>query len=115
MSDDLDSLASDLAGASKKVQSHADKAIRKCGADLVRIAQQRAPVDTGALRASIGMGIIGVAKVEVGPTVHYAPYQEYGTYRMRAQPYMHPAADEVTPSCELALAKLGLELLVTWG
>jgi len=31
----------------------------------------------------------------VGTAVEYAPYQEFGTRRQKAQPYMRPAADAV--------------------
>lgn len=110
---DLDKLAADLRTASRKAPEMADKAIRKGGLDVVRIAKSKAPVDTGALRNSIGMESLGLAKVEVGPTVHYAPYQEYGTSRMPAQPYMHPAVNEVEPVLAKALSQVGYELLIT--
>lgn len=31
----------------------------------------------------------------VGTNVHYAPYQEFGTSQMRANPFLRPAANEV--------------------
>lgn len=31
----------------------------------------------------------------VGTNVDYAAYVEYGTYKMQAQPYLRPAADQV--------------------
>lgn len=56
------------------------------------------PVDTGRLRASIGLttspspnGLI----VRVGSNVEYAGYIERGTSRMRAQPYLEPALRQV--------------------
>lgn len=58
-------------------------------------AKERCPVDTGRLRSSIHvlfrddeMG------AEVGTNVNYAGYVEFGTSRMRARPYMFPAAEE---------------------
>jgi HK97 gp10 family phage protein len=52
------------------------------------------PVDTGRLRASITHeiasdveGLVG----RVGTDVEYAPYVEFGTGRMAAQPYLRPA------------------------
>jgi HK97 gp10 family phage protein len=59
-----------------------------------RAAKRLCPVDTGRLRSSIswavqigGEGIVG----RVGTDVEYAPYVEFGTSRMRAQPYLRPA------------------------
>lgn len=61
---------------------------------IVSIAKVLAPVDTGRLRASItfligsdGAGIFGL----VGTNVEYAPYQEFGTFKMQATPFLLPA------------------------
>lgn len=37
----------------------------------------------------------GTTQYVVGTNVHYAPYVEFGTSRMRAQPYLRPSAQEV--------------------
>lgn len=54
--------------------------------------QKGAPVDTGYLRRSINMNLLeaGLTGI-VGPTADYAPYVEYGTRFMSAQPYVRPA------------------------
>lgn len=60
-------------------------------------AKDFAPVDTGALRDSITTQIDELPKTirgVVAPHVHYAIYQEFGTYKMKAQPFMRPAVDE---------------------
>ena len=61
-------------------------------------AKRRAPVDTGALRASIFTQIADVsatqASIDVGPAVHYAIHQEYGTRYMKVHPFMRPTLDE---------------------
>ena len=103
---DLAKLAFDLAVAGAKAKRLADVAVRKTGLDIVRIAQVQAPVDTGHLRASIGM-----TSVEVGPTAHYGAYVEYGTYKMAAQPYMSPAADAAIPGLIEALSTLGIDAI----
>jgi HK97 gp10 family phage protein len=38
----------------------------------------------------------GQAIGEVGPTADYAIYLEYGTYKMKAQPYMQPGYDKAS-------------------
>ena len=56
---------------------------------------RKAPVDTGTLKRSIGLTIDdGGMAAQVEPTVEYAPYQEYGTRFMEAQPFVGPAFRE---------------------
>lgn len=75
-----------------------DSAVGKFVAKLtIRVnggAKRLAPVDTGRLRSSIaweigqeGTFIVG----RVGTNVHYAPYLELGTRKMRARPFLRPA------------------------
>lgn len=59
-------------------------------------AKQLCPVDTGNLRSSISFRIehVGATTVGVvGTNVEYAPYVEYGTRRMAAQPFLRPALE----------------------
>lgn len=112
MSDDLRSLAADLRKASGTVQRKGGQAIRKAAFDIQAQAQARAPVDTGALRNSIGVDLGGMAlTAEIGPSVNYAAYVENGTRYMAPQPYMGPAADSVLPQLEQAITELGGEIL----
>lgn len=67
------------------------------GGYLANATRPYSPVDTGALRASIdtrSVRFLGVlhASVRVSPGVLYDIYQELGTYKMAAQPYLRPAA-----------------------
>jgi HK97 gp10 family phage protein len=60
-------------------------------------AKALAPVDTGLLRRSIKAeviktpnsvsGVVGISLLEVP----YAVHQEFGTWKMKAQPYLRPA------------------------
>lgn len=69
--------------------------VQKNGADLQRNAQEKAPVDTGTLRRSIGLDLTDSGLMAtIAPTVEYAPYQEYGTRYMDAQPFVGPAFNE---------------------
>lgn len=112
MSDDLARLAADLTKAAGTAQRKAGVAIRKSAFDVQRIAQQRAPVDTGALRSSIGVDLsFGSLQAVIGPTVDYAPYVEHGTRHQAPQPYMQPAADAVIPGLTQALEQLGGDIL----
>lgn len=53
-------------------------------------AVRRVPVDTGNLKATIGHSTDDDAAYCFA-NAEYAPYQEYGTSRMPAQPYLRPA------------------------
>ena len=77
----------------------ASEIVRTSAYEIEARAKVAAPVDTGNLYNSIHteMGQDGMSAV-VGTSVEYAIYQEYGTYKMAAHPYMRPAADAVRPS-----------------
>lgn len=84
--------------------------IRQICIDIRDTAKAKAPVDTGSLQASIrlqtyhatGSAIIKlgvsaggyVTNPRTGRIVNYARFVEYGTSRMRAQPYMRPAIEQ---------------------
>ena len=71
--------------------------VQKNGSEMQTKAQQKAPVDTGNLKRSIGLAMRdGGLTAEVEPTAEYAPYVEFGTRFMNAQPYLKPA---LCPSC----------------
>ena len=58
-------------------------------------AKLRCPVDTGNLRDSIKYSIDeNEPAVLIGTNVEYAPYVEFGTVKMQAQPYLRPAVIE---------------------
>jgi HK97 gp10 family phage protein len=77
----------------------------KRGTQMVwREAGKTAPVNKdplaptrGDLRASIRMRALG-GRYRYGGVVstdvHYAPYVEFGTYKMASQPYLRPAFDK---------------------
>ena len=87
-------LAAQLACRSRSWQlAAAAKIPRKVskGEPTVEEAQRLAPVRTGALRDSIYWRKVRELIYEIGATVAYAIYVEYGTWKMRAQPYLRPA------------------------
>ena len=90
---------------SDRARANVDKAIEKAAFDTEAHAKARAPVDTGLLRNSINHRRRGEAFFEVESPVHYSVFQEYGTSRMVAQPYMTPAVEVVKPSLIRAIQK----------
>ncbi len=58
-------------------------------------AKNDCPVDTGRLRNSITNAVeMGENAVYIGSNVEYAAFVELGTSRMKARPYLKPAATE---------------------
>lgn len=113
-STEMGRLAAGLAAAGPMAGARAGQAMEKALAGIQAGAQNRAPVDTGALRNSISREYTRgghVLRGEVGPTVAYARYVEQGTSRMRAQPYLRPATDAVLPGYEAALGQIGAQIL----
>lgn len=66
-----------------------------------------APVDTGQLGGSIEISKKGREKhsIRIGPTGagFYGRFQEYGTSKMAAQPFMRPAFDATAAAAQLAI------------
>lgn len=87
------------------VYAKAAAATAKAAHDIEAGAKSMAPVDTGLLRSSIAAKGSGLAWVVESP-VDYSVFQEFGTSRMAAQPYMIPAAERVRPSYIAAMRAL---------
>ena len=105
-------LSADLGKASTEVTRRAQLVVAKTAHDIEASGKRNAPVDTGHLRNSISTTISGGGlSAEIGPTASYGAYVEFGTRRMRPQPYMGPAADFHLPAFAEAVAQLGGELL----
>jgi len=80
----------------KEISAKLEKNMHKSVLIVERDAKINAPVDTGRLRASItnevektDNDIIG----RVGTNVKYASFQEHGTSKMAAHPYLFPALE----------------------
>lgn len=67
------------------------RALEAIGIQAEGDVAELAPVDTGRLRDSITHETHAEEEsVYVGTNVEYAAYQEYGTSRMKAHPYLKP-------------------------
>lgn len=82
--------------------------IREGAFEVARQARGRAPVRTGALRASITVLRFDELRYGVGAFAPHASYVEHGTSRMRAQPYLRPSIQEVQPRL-MNLMRMSLE------
>lgn len=86
-----------LAELEKKLRRNATMSdvkqiVRINGAELNANTQRKAPVDTGFLRRSIVFQLANMGfEARVFATAEYAPYLEWGTRFMAAQPFLGPA------------------------
>lgn len=84
----------------------AEKALSAAAFQVRAVAQTLAPVDTGALKNSIGTERKSRFTYWVADGVEYGIYQEFGTSRMAAQPFMVPAVEQVSKDFERMLSEI---------
>lgn len=86
-------LAAFQAVLGERLESAMEKAVQL----VEREAKERAPIDTGNLRASIASevrtDVESAVQGIVGSNVEYAPFQEFGTSKMGASPFLQPAIE----------------------
>ena len=87
-----DTVTPKLAAFAGRLAQEVEMELDVVGADMEDLARSIVPVDTGALRDSIYHRPAGL-ELEFGATMDYASMVEFGTSRMRAQPYIRPALD----------------------
>jgi len=81
--------------------------VKMNGSQLQQKAMQNAPVDTGNLKRSITLTFEdGGLTARIKATAEYAPYVEWGTRFMNAQPYIRPAYDTQKGKFKSDLQKL---------
>ena len=96
----------DLPKLRGELRRRAGEAIKRAAYDVEARAKDVVPVDTGNLKNSIGTTMEGDLTAVVGTAVEYAPYVEFGTYKMAARPYLGTAAEAVRPSLVEAMKGL---------
>ena len=109
---ELNALAADLGQAGYRATRKTQQAVVKSAHDVEAHGKRLAPVDTGALMGSISTDVAADSlAAEIGPTVHYGVYVEFGTSRMAPHAYMGPALDIVGPGFAAAMEQIGGEIL----
>ena len=96
------------------------RTLKKAAAPIDEAASNMAPIDTGKLQVSVVTGTqltrrqkgsaykagkLGVAEVHVGTAMSRGLFQEFGTYKMPASPFMRPAWDMRKGEAETIIAK----------
>lgn len=87
-------LKSNLGALAASLVGVMDEGSEATANDIGTLAAELAPVDTGELRDSKFVEKRGPLWV-VGFSAPYAVYQEYGTARMSAQPFLTPAVRQI--------------------
>lgn len=79
----------------KEMRPKARQIVNEYGNMMMADAVKFAPIDTGALRNSIASEskMIDELTYRISDGVEYGVYQEFGTSKMGAQPFMRPAID----------------------
>lgn len=83
-------------------------AVRAGALPIQNAAITKAPIRSGDLRRSIHTEIVNTsathAEAEIGTDLEYAPFVEFGTRYMSAQPYLRPAFDTQTDAAKREIA-----------
>lgn len=80
----------------KNLNVSAQEVGHRLGPKAEGFAKAFCPVDTGNLRNSIQQAYPGGQVVlQIETDVEYGKYQEFGTWKMRAQPFMQPGMMEI--------------------
>jgi HK97 gp10 family phage protein len=113
---ELNTLAIALTTAGPRVGAMAAVAVRKTAHEIEATGKVFAPVDTGYMRSSIGVDMIGDGRsgsigADIGPTADYSEYVELGTSRMAPQAFMGPAFDRHAWELSPALVSIGATIL----
>ena len=69
--------------------------VREFGLEVESLAKSYAPYDTGALYNSLQSFMIEKATARIQSDVTYDIYQELGTYKMAAHPFLSPAIEMI--------------------
>lgn len=81
------------------MQQHVHRQLEIWAAEVQALARQLIPVRTGYLKSTI-YAKISEWVAEIGAEATYALFVEFGTRRMRAQPYLYPSIQEHLPRLE---------------
>lgn len=87
-------LVSRIRQAVERITREADEAVQETASDVRDLAKTLAPVRTGRLRKSIGKRKTRRGAAAVGTDVEYGVFQEFGTRKMSARPYLTPALEQ---------------------
>jgi HK97 gp10 family phage protein len=118
---DLEEIAHNLNDAAKILPEVLGKVVSKSADRIVELAKQFVPQPPGApyaqgdLKASIHKQEVGNLGVAVGTAAPYAAYVEFGTHKMRPQPFLYPAVGIVMPEMRPKLTEAAVAVIEGHG
>ena len=77
-----------------KITAAITQVFQEQGSQMVEQMKARCPVDTGFLRDSIALTESSAEQMTIEAGAEYAPYVEFGTYKMEAEPFFYPVVQE---------------------
>lgn len=87
------------------LRAYSDQRMRELGVVAVQYAQYLVPVRTGTLQKSIRYDYdAGTKTLRLIADSRYGLFVEFGTYKMKARPYIRPALEAVAKILSRALA-----------
>jgi len=93
-----------------EVNEAIEKEIKISAINIQREAKKICPWITNRLRSSIAIQFFNsggrINAAEIGSNVEYAPYVEFGTRYMKAEPYLRPAYHAELPKYKANVAKI---------
>jgi len=92
--------------ANVKISKNIRKAINLTRLKVENSARRLAPKDTGALKASIWSEMVNDETAKVADGVFYGLFQEVGTEKFSAQPFLRPALEMHKKDLEKELKKI---------
>ncbi len=95
--DGLDDLLKRIEKQPANVRSEASNIIQNTALRVEKRAKANAPVDTGYLKQHITAEKTGELSADVTSLAEYSFYNEFGTRKMAAHPYMRPALNQEQP------------------
>jgi HK97 gp10 family phage protein len=113
---EINRLAAAIDRSAGQVGARGARVVRDAAVAVQRTAKEMAPAASGRLRRSIsydmtGDGRFGAIEAEVGPTVFYAGFVEWGTSTQPPRAFTGPALDRCTPDFIEAIEQLAEEAL----
>ena len=87
-----DAVTPRLAAFARNIEKEVAIGLDPVGADMKDIARSLVRVRTGYLQSTIYYVVNGMV-LQFGATANYASYNEFGTWKMSAQPFIRPAFD----------------------
>lgn len=101
----MDIVKNDFPSIANALSGNVEHAVQTATFNILASSQDLVPVDTGFLKATGAADVQGETGT-ISYSAEYAAYVEFGTSRMRAQPYLTPAVEMERQRFQLGLMEI---------